>query len=458
MKSIAHPRRDSLVYEIRDIVRTAQALEKVGKTIIYENIGDPINRGHLPPDFLQEVLSKHLQDPRSFGYGPTQGILETRQYLCETRNREAGVSLQVDDILFFNGLGDAISTVYKALSSETRVLLPAPVYPSYYALEEFHSGRKPVQYLLKAHQNWSLPLEEIDELLSQHPDLGAILLVNPDNPTGKIHDASSLKGIVELCKKHNVLLIVDEIYNEVCFPTKSCESIASHVEDLPCLSLRGLSKSVPWPGARCGWIEFYNCDSSCELQELKFTLQQLKSMEVCATTLPQRILPELCEHSQYSQNLKNQSELYAKRAREARVTLTKYPFVRVNEPEAALYLSLSLPWQEEVGPMPPLESESKEILMPLWEKAPIDKKLSLYLLASTGVCAVPMNSFHHPTPGLRITLLEPDDEKFQKMLQVLGEGISRFMNHYGLQDIDPLEQMPDSDFQYRKLQKSRSAV
>lgn len=108
--------------------------------------------------------------------------------------------------------------------------------------------------------------------------------------------------------------------------------------------------------------------------------------------------------------------------------------------------------------MPPLESESKEILMPLWEEAAIDKKLSLYLLASTGVCAVPMSSFHHPTPGLRITLLEPDDEKFQKMLQALGEGISRFMNHFGLQDIDPLKQMPDSDSQYRKLQKSRSAV
>ena len=122
--TITHPGADNLVYEIREIVGVANHIEKLGQPIIWENIGDPIAKGETVPDWIKEHVANALKDDKTYAYSPTMGLLETREYIARERNLEGGIQITPDDILFFNGLGDAISKLYRSLQPAARVMGP----------------------------------------------------------------------------------------------------------------------------------------------------------------------------------------------------------------------------------------------------------------------------------------------------------------------------------------------
>ena len=110
---ITHPGADELVYEIREIVEVANQIEKLGQEITWENIGDPINKGETIPDWIKGHVADALKEDATYAYSPTKGLLATREYIARERNLENGIQITADDILFFNGLGDAISKIYR---------------------------------------------------------------------------------------------------------------------------------------------------------------------------------------------------------------------------------------------------------------------------------------------------------------------------------------------------------
>ena len=140
----ANPAVASMRYEIREIVNVAKQLEVQGLNINWENIGDPIQRGHEIPNWVRDLIKDSLKENQTFSYVPSQGYLPTREFLAEYTNKRGGAQITSEDLLFFNGLGDAISTLYQCLDSEARVLIPSPVYSTHGSFEKLHTANKPV--------------------------------------------------------------------------------------------------------------------------------------------------------------------------------------------------------------------------------------------------------------------------------------------------------------------------
>src|SRR4051812_26106489 len=112
---IVHPGADKLRYEIRQIVEIGKKIEKLGTSIIWENIGDPVAKGEQVPEWIREIVRDTAADNSSFAYSPTKGLDATRAYIAKERNQEGGIQITPEDILFFNGLGDAITNIYSNL-------------------------------------------------------------------------------------------------------------------------------------------------------------------------------------------------------------------------------------------------------------------------------------------------------------------------------------------------------
>lgn len=122
---------DELSYEIREIVEFGMQVKALGVDIIWENIGDPVAKGEKIPAWIKELIAKALTDDKTFAYSPTKGLLETRQFLSNYRKEAGDGVLDPEDILFFNGLGDAVSKVYTNLNENARVIGPSPAYPTH---------------------------------------------------------------------------------------------------------------------------------------------------------------------------------------------------------------------------------------------------------------------------------------------------------------------------------------
>src|SRR5512135_2091399 len=125
---LVNPGAGELTYEIRNIVNVAEKLQKLGVKINWENIGDPVAKGEVIPSWMKDVVVRELMHEDTYAYCHTRGVLETRKFICEQTNSHGGAQITPDDIIFFNGLGDAIAKVYGNLKRETRILTPSPTY------------------------------------------------------------------------------------------------------------------------------------------------------------------------------------------------------------------------------------------------------------------------------------------------------------------------------------------
>ena len=129
--NIVHSGAGELTYEIRNIVSVGEQLQELGVTVNWENIGDPIAKGEQIPAWMKTIVAEAAQNNASYGYSPTRGVLSTRQFLADQTNALGGVQITANDILFFNGLGDAISKVFSLLRPTARVLVPTPSYSTH---------------------------------------------------------------------------------------------------------------------------------------------------------------------------------------------------------------------------------------------------------------------------------------------------------------------------------------
>ena len=236
----------------------ANKIQAAGVPIIWENIGDPIAKGEIVPEWIKNIVVDTAQDNSSYGYSPTKGLLATREYIARERNIEGGAQITADDILFFNGLGDAIATIYNYLNKNARVLGPNPAYSTHSSAEASHAGSRHLTYRLDPQNNWYPDIRDIRQQITIHPEVSGLLLVNPDNPTGMVCPQEIIKEIVAIAKQYDLFIISDEIYSNLFYGGSVHKKLASVINNVPGIALRGISKEFPWPGARCGWIEFFN--------------------------------------------------------------------------------------------------------------------------------------------------------------------------------------------------------
>ncbi|MDR1812211.1 MAG: aminotransferase class I/II-fold pyridoxal phosphate-dependent enzyme, partial [Candidatus Fibromonas sp.] len=201
-------------YEIREIVKKANQLKALGLEIHWENIGDPIEKKCQVPAWIKDIVANLVQQNRPYGYCPSKGNLDTREFLCKRTNALGGAQIVPEDILFFNGLGDAISTTYQLLDITSRVIGPSPAYSTHSSAEAAHASTDPITYKLDPDNHWYPDLEELENKVKYNPNIVGILIINPDNPTGMVYPFESLKKIVQIAKKYKVFVASDEIYNK----------------------------------------------------------------------------------------------------------------------------------------------------------------------------------------------------------------------------------------------------
>ncbi len=173
-----------LTYEIRNIVLIANKLKEYGVDIIWENIGDPVQKGEKIPDWMKEVLIEILKDDASYAYSPTKGVDATRKFLADRLNKRGKVQITPEDIIFFNGLGDAIARAYSSIQVDARMIMPEPTYSTHFMAEVLHASFPPNTYRMNPYNNWYPDMRELEQKVKSHKSIVGILVINPDNPDG----------------------------------------------------------------------------------------------------------------------------------------------------------------------------------------------------------------------------------------------------------------------------------
>ncbi|MDV6259870.1 pyridoxal phosphate-dependent aminotransferase [Rhodococcoides yunnanense] len=242
----------NVLYEIRGPVHAhAARLEAEGHRILKLNIGNPAPFGFEAPDVIVRDMIAAL--PVAQGYSESKGILSARRAIVTRYELEPGFpELDVDDIYLGNGVSELITMTMQALLDDgDEVLIPAPDYPLWTAMTTL-SGGKAVHYMCDEENGWNPDLADIESKIT--PKTVALLVINPNNPTGAVYSKEVLQGIVDLARKHQLLLLADEIYDRILYDDAQHTSLASLAPDLLCLTYNGLSKAYRVAGYRAGWL------------------------------------------------------------------------------------------------------------------------------------------------------------------------------------------------------------
>lgn len=241
-------RTENITYAVRDIVLVANEAAKAGKELLYLNIGDPNLFDFAPPKHIVEYTYQAMLNNKN-GYSPSSGIKEAVDAIEKEANRK-GID-NVLDIFVTTGASEAIDICLTALVNQgENVLTPTPGYPLYTAIQsKLMSMENP--YYLDEENDWQPDIEDIKSKINEKTR--AIVLINPNNPTGSLYSLDILQQIIDLALKHNLVIFADEIYDKLLFEDNKHISIASLNKDVSVITFGGLSKNYFVPGFRMGW-------------------------------------------------------------------------------------------------------------------------------------------------------------------------------------------------------------
>lgn len=423
-------RNNGLTYEIRNIVGVAKKLNDYGVEVIWENIGDPVEKGEKIPEWMKGTLTDILQDDLSFAYSPTQGIVETREFLAERVNSRGKIKITSEDIIFFNGLGDAIARTYSSMRVDARIIMPEPTYSTHFLAEILHASFPPNTYRMDPLNNWQPDIDELEQKVRSHKSIVGLLVINPDNPTGFVYPEDTLRRIVKIAREYDLFIVCDETYRNIIYNGKKTVALSDIIGDVPGICMKSISKEFPWPGSRCGWMEVYNTAGDEIFDRFINTILTQKMSEVCSTTLPQLAIPKLMTHPEYEQYLNTRVSRYENFSNIAYDILKDIPYIVVNRTNGAFYMTVV--FRESAlhnGQTLPIEHDDirKYIEHIVKGKIEPDKRFVYYLLGSTGICVVPLTSFFASLHGFRITLLETDEVRFRFTIKKIAEKIVEYV-------------------------------
>jgi alanine-synthesizing transaminase len=411
-------------------VAVANKLQEYGVELDWENIGDPVQKGEKIPAWMKEVLFDVLRDDLSFAYSPTKGVTATREFLAELVNKRGGAQITADDIIFFNGLGDAIARAYSSIRVDARIIMPEPTYSTHLLAEVLHASFPPNTYRLNPYSHWQPDIRELEQKVKSHQAIVGILCINPDNPTGFVYTEETLRQIIGIARKYDLFVVFDETYHNIVYNGKKTPMLADIIGNVPGISMKGISKEFPWPGSRCGWMEVYNADKDEKFARYIDAILNQKMSEVCSTTLPQMAIPKIMTHPEYGNYLNERVCHYEKLSNIAYNILKDVPYLIVNRTNGAFYMTAV--FNEAVlngrQTLPIQQPEIKQYIEQLVENnVEFDKRFVYYLLGCTGICVIPLTSFFTSVPGFRMTLLDKDEAKFEHVVKTIAEKVVQYI-------------------------------
>jgi alanine-synthesizing transaminase len=271
-------RAKNIEYAIRDVMVHTKQLIKDGKKIYYLNIGDPAAFDFKTPSSLKEALCTAIAKEDNY-YSPSEGMLELRQAVANKEKRINKVDITADDVLVTEGISEGIQMLLGAIVERgDEILFPGPTYPPYISYTRFFEGT-PVSYETIEKENWHPNIDDLRKKIT--PKTRAIVIINPNNPTGAVYDRKTLKQMIDIAGEHNLPILSDEIYDQLTYE-KEFVSAANISKDVPVVGLNGFSKVYQMTGWRLGYMYFKGEGS--QLQALKEGVEKECRIRICANT------------------------------------------------------------------------------------------------------------------------------------------------------------------------------
>ena len=391
----------NVAYDIRGpVLDKARQMEDEGHKIIKLNIGNVAAFGLEPPDEIVQDMIRNL--PHSAGYTDSKGLFAPRKAVVHYCQEKRIQGVTVDDVYLGNGASELITMSMNALlNAGDEILIPAPDYPLYTASVAL-SGGTPVHYLCDEASEWFPDLDDIRRKIT--PNTKGIVIINPNNPTGALYPEPLLREIVEIARKHQLIIFADEIYDKTIYDGLTHTSIASLADDVLVLTFNGLSKNYRSCGYRAGWMVVSG--DKRHAKDYIEGLNMLASMRLCANTPGQLAIQTALGGYQSIKDLVAPGGRLCRQRDLAYKLLSEIPGVSVVKPKAALYMFPKLDPQ-----MYPIED---------------DQQFAYELLAEEKVLIVQGTGFNwiHPDHFRLVFLPNSDD-----LTEAIGR-IARFLGNY----------------------------
>ncbi len=391
----------NVCYDIRGpVLDKARAMEEEGQKIIKLNIGNLAVFGLEPPDEILQDMIRNL--PQAAGYTDSKGLFAPRKSIVHYTQEKKIHGVTVDDVYLGNGASELITMSMNALlNAGDEILVPAPDYPLWTASVSL-SGGTPVHYMCDEQAGWTPDLVDMERKIT--PNTKGIVIINPNNPTGALYPDDVLLAVVELARRHGLIIFADEIYDKVLYDGNTHTSIASLADDVLFVTFNGLSKNYRSCGYRAGWM-IVSGDKRRAKDYIE-GLNMLASMRLCANTPGQLAIQTALGGYQSINDLVAPSGRLCRQRDLAHKLLTDIPGVTCVKPKAALYM------------FPRLDPA----MYPIQD----DQQLAYELLAEEKVLIVQGSGFNFPTPDhFRLVFLPHEDD----LAEAVGR-IARFLGNF----------------------------
>jgi alanine-synthesizing transaminase len=391
----------NVCYDIRGpVLEKARQMEEEGHKIIKLNIGNLAVFGLEPPDEIVQDMIRNM--PHSAGYTDSKGLFAPRKSVVHYTQEKGVKGVTVDDVYLGNGASELIAMSMNALLDDgDEVLIPSPDYPLYTAVVALSGGR-PVHYRCDEQSDWYPDIADIRAKIT--PRTKAIVVINPNNPTGALYPDSLLIELIEVARQHQLIIFADEIYDKTLYDGHTHTSIASLCDDVLTLTFNGLSKNYRSCGYRAGWMVVSG--DKRHARDYIEGLTMLASMRLCANTPGQLAIQTALGGYQSIKDLVAPTGRLCRQRDLAHKLLTDIPGVTCVKPKGALYM------------FPRLDPK----LYPIED----DQAFAYELLAEEKVLIVQGTGFNWPTPDhFRLVFLPNSDDLTDAVTR-----IARFLDGY----------------------------
>ena len=388
-------------YDIRGpVLDRAREMEEEGQKIIKLNIGNLAVFGFDPPDEIVQDMIRNL--PHAAGYTDSKGLFAPRKAIVHYTQEKHIAGVDVDDVYLGNGASELIAMSVNALLDDgDEVLVPAPDYPLWTASVSLSGGR-PVHYLCDEQAEWYPDLDDIRRKITSNTK--AIVVINPNNPTGALYPPELLQELVEIARQHQLIVLCDEIYDKTLYDGNTHTSMASLADDVLFLTFNGLSKNYRSCGYRAGWMVVSG--EKRHAKDYIEGLDMLASMRLCSNTPGQLAIQTALGGYQSIADLVAPTGRLCRQRDLAHELLTQIPGVTCVKPKGALYM------------FPRLDPD----MYPIQD----DQQFAYELLAEEKLLIVQGTGFNWPRPDhFRLVFLPSVDDLREAIVR-----IERFLGGY----------------------------
>ncbi|MBD5830375.1 pyridoxal phosphate-dependent aminotransferase [Janibacter melonis] len=320
-------------YDVRGpILAEAQRLEAEGHKVLKLNIGNTAPFGFEAPEAIVADMTRHLPDAQ--GYVDSKGIYSARTAVAQYYQSRGLRGTTVEDVYIGNGVSELISMVLQAFVDDgNEILVPAPDYPLWTGAVAL-AGGTPVHYRCDESNGWDPDLADIEAKITERTH--AIVIINPNNPTGAVYSEATVRGLVDIARRHDLVVMADEIYEKIIFDDAVHHHAASFAgDDVLCLTFSGLSKAYRVCGYRAGWVMISGPKHLAE--DFLEGLTLLANMRMCANVPAQHAIQTALGGYQSITELVEPGGRFYEQAKLASRLLNDIPGVSCVEPRGALY-------------------------------------------------------------------------------------------------------------------------